>query len=492
MGQLVPQRRFPLELARPGFRRIERDDTPEADAKRIQHARQAGDPHGEIVVLGKELDENRALGRELVARGEAVERLMRQRNRVLLEEGGLVLLEPENQIAVADGDEFVERVQQAEHVVGRLVVRIELERGFERLSRARLVAGAKQVRAKIRERPGVLRLQLDSPPQQSHRFVESVVVGRQLPDDAVDLAVGWSDREHLRHLGLEVALLVLDIGERRQGRMRVEAVGFDGERLLQRLAGFVFVVLVERSMSKEDVRLGVRRVDLERLLGGADGLWRVIVGQRNGGTEQRRRPRRIGAEGDREQFERIGVLVGVEVQLAPLRVHLGILRRPRRRAAECVVGLLELAERAERPRRDQQILGLRGHPVQDRRGVGTPQHLAEQPKLQRRDAHRLACGGRSQKGLGVGVSSARCQRASLQRGGRWIGLAELVRQPLDLVVAPFEERAGRLLKRRLAAAARLGRGGHAQHGHAKNGSDRNDERQRAPTSSKWRHVGIIT
>ncbi len=152
VGELVPEGRFPLELAGSRFRRVERHDTAETDTERVEHARQAGDSHREVVVLGKELDEDRSLRRELVARREAVERLMRERNRVLLQQRGLVLLELEDQIAVADGDELVERVQQVEHVLGRLVIRIELERGFERLPRAGLVAGAEQVRAEIGQR----------------------------------------------------------------------------------------------------------------------------------------------------------------------------------------------------------------------------------------------------------------------------------------------------------------------------------------------------
>jgi len=71
-------------------------------------------------------------------------------------------------------------------------------------------------------------------------------------------------------------------------------------------------------------------------------------------------------------------------------------------------------------------------------------------------------------------------------------LPDLVRQRLDFVIATLEQRAGRLLKRRLIPAGCLGRGRDAERRHAEDGSDRNDERQGAATASEWRHPGIIT
>ena len=69
--QLVPQRRFPLELARRArLRRIQRHHAAETGAERADHAGQAHVSHREVVVLRKHLDEDGALRRELVPLSE--------------------------------------------------------------------------------------------------------------------------------------------------------------------------------------------------------------------------------------------------------------------------------------------------------------------------------------------------------------------------------------------------------------------------------------
>ena len=148
--ELVPERGLPLELARPRFRRIHRHDPAEAGAERADHAGQTGVAHGEVVVLRKDLDENRTLRRELVPRRKCLERLMRERNGVLLQHRRFLLVHAHDEIAVADRLELVEHVEHVQQVLGDGVERVGLERCLERGARRGLVAGAQQVQAEIR------------------------------------------------------------------------------------------------------------------------------------------------------------------------------------------------------------------------------------------------------------------------------------------------------------------------------------------------------
>ena len=143
--QLVPERRFPLELARrPRPRRIHRDDAAEAGAERADHAGQADVADREVVVLREDLDEDRALRRELVARRQRAERLLRQRHRVLLQHRRLVLVQPHHDVAVAHGDELVERVHHLQQVVGDVLNGSALNDG----SSAARAAGSSPVRSR--------------------------------------------------------------------------------------------------------------------------------------------------------------------------------------------------------------------------------------------------------------------------------------------------------------------------------------------------------
>ena len=91
--QLVPERRLPLELARAARcgESIVTTRPKQAPSAPIMPG-QADVADREVVVLGKDLDQNRALRRELVPLRQRVERLVRQRQRVVLQDRRLVLV----------------------------------------------------------------------------------------------------------------------------------------------------------------------------------------------------------------------------------------------------------------------------------------------------------------------------------------------------------------------------------------------------------------
>ncbi len=164
VAELVPERGFPLEVARrTRLRRVERDHAAETRAQRADHAGQAERPDGEIVVLGEHLDQDGPLRRELVLGRHRAERLVRERDGVFLEDRGFFLAQLDDQIAVANGLELVERVEQAERVERDDIVRVDLERGFERRTRLGLVARAEQLRAEVGERARVVGRQRQRP-----------------------------------------------------------------------------------------------------------------------------------------------------------------------------------------------------------------------------------------------------------------------------------------------------------------------------------------
>src|SRR4029453_9173680 len=91
MLQHVPERRLPRERAwRLGSRRVHADDTAEAGAERANQAGQAEVPDREVVVDGKDFDEDGTLRRELILRRQLLEGFVCEWNRVLAQDLGLV------------------------------------------------------------------------------------------------------------------------------------------------------------------------------------------------------------------------------------------------------------------------------------------------------------------------------------------------------------------------------------------------------------------
>ena len=254
--ELVPHRRFPLELAaRPGIGRVHDDDAAETDAQRADHARQAERADGEVVLLRKDLDQDRPARRELVARRERAERLVRERHRILAQDRRLVRVEPHHNVAVADRDVLVDLVHHVQLVLGDPVERIRLECRLERDARARLVAGAEEVRAEVGLRAEVARVERQGPARQLDRFVEPVVARGQIARHAIDLAVPRRDRQRFGGFGLEILRLVFDVGERRAQRDRVEARRVHDQCLVERLPRLVVLVGVGRFLREENLRV---------------------------------------------------------------------------------------------------------------------------------------------------------------------------------------------------------------------------------------------
>src|SRR6185503_2961562 len=97
------------------------------------HAWQSERAHRKIVVDRKNLDEDWPLRREAIFRRERLDRLLRERHRVLAQHRSLVRVELQDDVPFLELDELVELVEERQQVPGDLVVRIDLKRPVERL-----------------------------------------------------------------------------------------------------------------------------------------------------------------------------------------------------------------------------------------------------------------------------------------------------------------------------------------------------------------------
>ena len=88
------------------------------------------------------------------------QRLVREPEHRLLHHAHLVGMQPNDQVAILDRLELVERVEHLEEVVRNNVVAVQLERLLQRGPRRRLVAGAQQVQAEVALGPRAVRLDL--------------------------------------------------------------------------------------------------------------------------------------------------------------------------------------------------------------------------------------------------------------------------------------------------------------------------------------------
>ncbi len=327
---LVPQRGLPVEGARrPRPRRVERHHASEAGAERSDHARQADVAHGEVVVLGKDLDQDAAVDGVPVPRGQRVERLARQRQRVLAQDRRLVGMQPQRHHAVVGGLEPLEVVEQPEQVVGDDVVRIGTKRRVERDARAWLVAGAQQVHAEVGRRADVAGFDLERLARQAGRRVEAVVPRGLRAGEPVDVAVARVDGQHGADQRVEVRGPVVEQRDGRLARQRLEARRIDAEGLLDRRAGFVAMVLVERQVGQHEIGRHQRRVEAQRA-GNQFASGRAAFVRK--GARQAGKGGRVAAvalQRGAERPHRLGAILLVEEQLAPRDLE----RRRRRRSA---------------------------------------------------------------------------------------------------------------------------------------------------------------
>ena len=238
-------------------------------------------------------------GRELVLLRKGGQGARDDRQRVGLQDVGLLRVEAHERGAVRERLEPVERVEQAQQVERDDVVRIGLERALEHLSRPGLVARAQQVHAQVRLRARVVRVERDGLARERRRLVEPVPARRQLARHAVGDAPGRVHREHARHLGVEVGRAAVHVGHGREQSVGVLALRVRRERRLHRLPGVGVVVVVERQLGPEQVRVDQRGVDLERPGGRGGRGRRVVLGERAREARLRGRPLRIAASAAR-------------------------------------------------------------------------------------------------------------------------------------------------------------------------------------------------
>ena len=289
--QLVPERSAPIERARrPGARRVEGDHAAEARAECANHARQPQVPDGEVVVPREHLDEDWPLGLEAIPRRELLQRLLRQRQRILLHHGGFIRVKLHRDVAVRDRDELVERVEQPQQVERDDVVGVSLERAFERPPRAGFVAGSEQVHADVGTGPHVVTVQLERPACQKDGLVEAIAARRLIARHAVDLAVSGVDGKHARQLRVEVLGTAVYVGHAGERRARLEAGRIDGQRPIQRLAGLLPPALIELQLGDEHMSGHERAIGVERLAGKLQRGGGIVLGDRARQPELRARP----------------------------------------------------------------------------------------------------------------------------------------------------------------------------------------------------------
>ena len=159
---------------------------------------------------------------------------------------------------------------------------------------------------------------------QRHGFVEPIIPRRHFARHAVDLTVLRRDRQGPRHLGVEIVLPILDVGETRDERTRLEAGRIHLERALQPFPGIVSLAGIDGFVRQKHVGVDAGRIDRERLFGGGDRFGRVVVRQGTRRTDERRHVAGIDLKRLAERLERFAVLVRFEPQLAPGGLNRGI------------------------------------------------------------------------------------------------------------------------------------------------------------------------
>ena len=382
MRHLVPQRRRPTELPwRTRGRRIERDDAPEAGAERTDEARQPDRADREVVVFGEHLDENRARRFELVPLGKRVQRLPREQHDMLTHDARFVRVQADDEVAVTDRLERVDRVEHREQVEGDDVERIGLERRLERPPRIGFVAGAQQVHAQVGIRPCAGLVDLERSSGQLDRLVKPVVARRMVTGHAVDIAVDGIQGKGAGSTSLEVAGTGLEEGDRGIEGPCFQAVRIHCQRLPDRCACIIALTIVERQLGDQEVRGDVARIDLQRSFGSGLRGSRVLLKSRFGKTDTRRHVVGIRLQRSLERSNGVGAVVLLEKQLAPRRIDRRIVRRHRARAAQVGIGILKAVERARRQSQPHDI----GRRIP---GPARQHQLQQTPRLPRDDPGR--------------------------------------------------------------------------------------------------------
>ena len=234
MRHFVPQGRPPVEIARrAGPGRVHRDHATKAGAQRTDHPGQPEVSDGEVIVAREHLDQDRALHLQVVARRQGVERLLRQREYVLLEYRRLIGMHAHDNVTTLERLELVEGVHHAQQVERDDVERIVGEGTLQRLPSPRLVPRPQQVHAELGVCTTVGRIQLKGPSHQRGGFIEPIGTGGVAAGNAIDVSVGRVDGERTGNLCLEVVRAVIEIRHRCTQRARFEAGRVDLESAVE-------------------------------------------------------------------------------------------------------------------------------------------------------------------------------------------------------------------------------------------------------------------
>jgi len=333
--ELVPQRGLPRELAWwSRLRRIERDHAAEAGAERADHAGQPEIAYREVIVYRKDLDENRPLRRELVLRAEHLQRVARQRQRVLPQHRCLVGMHLDGHVAVFDLREAVELIEQHQQVVGHAVETVRVEGLLECGSRRGFIARSQEVHPEVAERLRGRGVECCCLLRQDDRFVEPVIACGQIGGNAVDLAETRMDRQHVADFLVVRLAIPLHVSHRGDKRARVEIARIFGQHLRQPLACGVGARVVEIQLRKEQFRGVECRIDLERLGTCRGGGGRIYVRHRPADPGVGRRPLRISLDHQLESPLCLGFVEAIKKQQSEVGVDGWVALQRRRCRSE--------------------------------------------------------------------------------------------------------------------------------------------------------------
>ena len=458
--QFVPQRRRPVERAgRARLRGIHRDDAAEAGAEGANHPGQACGADREVVVTREDLDEDRALRRELIPRGEIGERLFGQRHQVWLQHRHLLLVEANGQVLAGHGDELVERVHQAQQVVGDRIERVLRERGIERLAGLGLVSGPQQGQAERSLGAAVLRIERDGLAQETDGLVEPVHAGHALADDARHVRVVCVQRQRLLREARDIGWTILDVRQGRRQRQGLDVPRIDGQHLLERGTGVGALARVHRLRGQQRPCVGLIGIDADRLSGRGLGRSRIAVGQRPRHADERRNVLRVGLQRRLVGRPGFGFVELLEKEIAPPGVDLRVVGREVGGGLEIRVGQTHLAQRLRRACRARQgRAGPLGLPRTEERlpdGRGFLASARARQEVGKRDGGFPA---------GLGRRSLRDRGARHPRSGRGVRRLGRSRRPAPRVCRPPGERLVELAGHQRRLPRRRDLGGHARLG----------------------------